>query len=74
MLKDPESLKVNMQGFYEWDTVSAEAQAESKGAFYNKSATDNITETSEAYSVKENDDDSQNDNADVELIIEDNNN
>lgn len=74
MLKNPASLKTNMQGFYEWETVSAEAQAESKGAFYNKSATDNITETSEAYSVKENDDDSQNDNADVELIIEDNNN
>ncbi len=74
MLKNPASLKTNMQGFYEWKTVSAEAQAESKGAFYNKSATDNITETSEAYSVKENDDDCQNDNADVELIIEDNNN
>lgn len=74
MLKNPASLKTNMQGFYEWETVSAEAQAESKGAFYNKSATDNITETSEAYSVKENDDESQNDNADVELIIEDNNN
>ncbi len=74
MLKNPASLKTNMQGFYEWETVSAEAQAESKGAFYNKSATDNITETSEAYSVKENDGDSQNDNADVELIIEDNNN
>ncbi len=74
MLKNPASLKTNMQGFYEWETVSAEAQAESKGAFYNKSATDNIIETSDAYSVKENDDDSQNDNADVELIIEDNNN
>lgn len=71
MLKNTASLKINMQDFYEWENVSAEAQAESKGAFDNKPATDNITETSEAYSVEENNNDSQNDNADVELIIED---
>lgn len=71
ILKNPASLKINMQNFYEWENVSAEAQAESKGAFDNKPATDNITETSEAYSVEENNNDSQNDNADVELIIED---
>ena len=67
MLKNPASLKINMQDFYEWETV----KAESKGAFYNKPAPDNITETNEAYSVEENHNDSQNDNADVELIIED---
>ena len=71
MLKDPESLKVNMQGFYEWDTVTAEAEAEPVDAVNDEPATDNTTETGEAYTVEENNNDSQNDNADVELIIED---
>lgn len=74
MLKDPESLKVNMQGFYEWDTVTAEAEAEPVDAVNDEPATDNTTETGEAYTVEENNNDSQNDNADVELIIEDENN
>lgn len=74
MLKDPESLKVNMQGFYEWDTVIAEAEAEPVDAVNDEPATDNTTETGEAYTVEENNNDSQNDNADVELIIEDENN
>lgn len=74
MLKDPESLKVNMQGFYEWDTVTAEADAEPVDAVNDEPATDNTTETGEAYTVEENNNDSQNDNADVELIIEDENN
>lgn len=74
MLKNPETLKVNMQGFYEWDTVTAEADAESVDAVNDEPATDNTTETGEAYTVEENNNDSQNDNADVELIIEDENN
>ena len=72
MLKNPSSLKVNMQGFYEWDTVTAEAEAEKQGLF-DEPATDNAAETEEAYTVEENNntDNSQNDEADVELIIED---
>lgn len=72
MLKNPSSLKVNIQDFYEWDTVTAEAEAEKQGLF-DEPATDNAAETEEAYTVEENNntDNSQNDEADVELIIED---
>lgn len=73
MLKNPESLKINMQGFYEWDIVSAEAEAENQGVFEEAPATDNTTETGDAYTVEENNDanTNQGDNADIELIIED---
>lgn len=73
MLKNPESLKIDMQDFYEWDIVTAEAEAESQGLFEEEPATDNTTETGEAYTVEETDnaDGNQGDNADVELIIED---
>lgn len=72
MLKNPSSLKVNMQGFYEWETVTAEAEAEKQGLF-DEPAENNAAETEEAYTVEEsnNTDNSQNDEADVELIIED---
>ena len=36
MLKNPSSLKVNMQGFYEWETVTAEAEAEKQGYLMNQ--------------------------------------
>ena len=72
MLKNPSSLKVNMQGFYEWDTVTAEAEAERQGLFDDEPAADNESETGEAYTVEETDNNnSQNNDADVELIIED---
>lgn len=72
MLKNPSSLKIDMQGFYEWDIVSAEAEAERQGLFDDEPANDNTTETEEAYTVEEtnNTDNSQSDNADVELVIE----
>ena len=72
MLKNPSSLKINLQGFYEWETVTAEAEAEKQGLF-DEPAEDNAAETEEAYTVEENNntDNSQNDEADVELIIED---
>ena len=72
MLKNPSSLKIDMQGFYEWDIVSAEAEAERQGLFDDEPANDNTTETEEAYTVEEtnNIDNSQSDNADVELVIE----
>ncbi len=72
MLKNPSSLKIDMQGIYEWDIVSAEAEAERQGLFDDEPANDNTTETEEAYTVEEtnNTDNSQSDNADVELVIE----
>ena len=74
MLKNPSSLKINLQGFYEWETVTAEAEAEAeKQGLFDEPAEDNAAETEEAYTVEENNntDNSQNNDADVELIIED---
>lgn len=75
MLKNQESLKVNIDGFYEWEAVTAESEAESQGAF-NEAPAETVQENNadEPYavdngSVTENNDD---DSADVELIIEEN--
>lgn len=67
ILKNPASLKVDMQEFMKWEA----AIAESKGAFDDKPAKDNAAETEQAYTIEDTNDDSQKDNADVELIIED---
>lgn len=77
MLKNPASLKVNMQDFYQWDIETTEAAAERQGLFDEEPAeTVQDNNTDEPYavdngSVTENE--NNDDGADVELIIEEEN-
>ena len=67
MLKNPSSLKIDIDNLLEWDDY-----IRTQNKYSEQSAKDNASETEQAYTVKEtNNDSSQNDNADVELIIED---
>lgn len=77
MLKNPASLKVNMQDFYQWDIETTEAAAESQGVFDVEPAeTVQENNADEPYAVDNGsvtEDNNSNDGADVELIIEEEN-
>lgn len=77
MLKNPASLKVNMQYFYQWDIETTEAAAESQGVFDVEPAeTVQENNADEPYAVDNGsvtEDNNSNDGADVELIIEEEN-
>lgn len=67
MLKNPSSLKIDIDNLLEWGDY-----VRTQNKYAEQPAKDNASETEQAYTIKEtNNDSSQNDNADVELIIED---
>ncbi len=76
MLKNPASLKVNMQGFLEWDIVTAESEAESQNNAAQPVETVQENNADEPYAVDNGsvtEGNNSNDGADVELIIEEEN-